>query len=385
MSTSSSKYLWIVGVAVVIIGVTAYFGVRHTPPAAPGPTVSEGSTFSVSVPTGTTVKGPVTATFTDAGPHGWHPVSGGAAIYMGYDSTTGLTYDAPATQNADGSYSVTAPQDACGYIIQSSQEANAGPKVLQVTLKDADGKVIAGASPSTYNLVCDKYTLNVKIKASKDPVLPDGADQSIVTANLSVTGPAQFINGTRIKPGQQKITLTTPLGLVMVHFNNSLGVIAPSPANVKTDLAGDAIVTVSSSDAGIDKVQAQATGIGDAIINVHFPPKLTGVSEVFVPPTSPTNYQMATIPANPKDLTFEWAFLPAPGNSCGHMTGPLSGLSLSKNGFYHGPEKAYPNGCPEDWEHASQVKVTVTDKDGQSDTKTFSARAFEGQGVVKLP
>jgi hypothetical protein len=377
---------WIVGVAVIIIGAAAYFGVRHTPPASSGPVGTESSAFTVSVPTGASIKGPVTATFTDAGPHGWHPVSGGAAIYMAYDATTGLTYDAPAAPSADGkSYTVAAPEEACGYVIQSNLEAPAGPKVLKVVLKDADGNVIAGASPSTFNLTCDKYTLKVTIKASQDPVLPNGIDQSVITANLSVTGPAQFINGTRIKLGQPKPTLTTPLGLVMVHFNTSLGSLVPAPSNVKTDLAGDAVVTVSSDDAGIAKVTAQATGIGDASINVHFPPKLTGVSEIFVPPTSPTNYQMSTIPANPKDLTISWVFIPAPGNSCGHMTGPLSGLGLSKNGFYHGPEKSYPNGCPEDWEHASQVKVTVTDKDGQSDVKTFSARDFEGQGVVKLP
>lgn len=382
----SKLAFWIAGVAVVVIGAAAYFGVRHTPPAGSGPSGTESSTLTVSVPAGTSVKGPVTATFYDAGPHGWHPVSGGAAIYMAYDSTAGLSYNAPATPSADGkSYTVTVPSNACGYIIQSSQEASVGPKVLKVTLKDGDGNVIAGASPSTYNLTCDKYILKVTIKASKDPVLPDGVDQSVVTANLSVTGPAQFVNGVRIKPGEPKPILTTPLGLVMVHFNNGLGAIAPSPANVKTDLAGDAVVTVSSADAGIDKVQAQATGIGDAIVNVHFPPKITGVTETFVQPVSPTNYQMATIPANPKDLTFGWAFIPAPGNSCGHMTGPASGLGLSKNGFFHGPEKNYPNGCPEEWEHASQIKVTVTDKDGQSDTKTFSARDFEGKGLVKLP
>jgi len=382
-----SKFVWwIVGVAVVVIGAAAYFGVRHTPSASPGPAGAENSALTVSIPAGASVKGPVTAVFYDAGPHGWHAVSGGAATYMAYDSTTGLSYSAPATPNADGkSYTVTVPTDACGYIIQSSQETSAGPKVLKVSLKDADGKVIEGASPSTYNLTCDKYTLKVTINASKDPVLPDGVDQSTVTANLSVTGPAQFVNGIRIKPGQSKPILTTPLGLVMVHFNNSLGTIVPNPANVKTDLAGDAVVTVSSADAGIDKVQAQATGIGDAIVDVHFPPKITGVTEVFVQPVSPTNYSVATIPANPKDLTFTWAFIPAPGNSCGHMTGPASGLGLSKNGFFHGPEKSYPNGCPEDWEHASKIKVTVTDKDGQSDTKTFSTRDFEGQGLVKLP
>lgn len=202
---------------------------------------------------------------------------------------------------------------------------------------------------------------------------------------MSVTGPAQFINGTRIKPGQPKIILTTPLGLVMVHFNNSLGVIAPSPANVKTDRAGDAMVTVSSMDAGIDKVQAQATGIGDAIINVHFPPTITGVAENFVQPNSPTNYQMTTVPANPKDLTFDWALIRPAGPACGNLTGPASGMGLSKNGFFHGPTKDFPDGCDEKYEMATQIRVTVTDKDGQSDAQTFSARAFEGQGVVKLP
>ena len=170
-----------------------------------------------------------------------------------------------------------------------------------------------------------------------------------------------------------------------VHFNTSLGVLAPSPANVKTDLSGNASVTVTSADAGIAKVMAQASGVGDAQVNVHFMPKITAVKEDFVEPVSPTNYQIKTIPANPKDLTIDWKFLPAPGLTCGSLTGPASGLALVKNGFFHGPTDAFPNGCPEDWEHASQIQVTVTDKDGDSDTKTFSARNFEGQGFVNLP
>ena len=190
-TSMKSKFVWwIVGVAVVVIGAAAYFGVRHTPPASSGPSGAEGSVLDVSVPAGTSVKGPVTATFYDAGPHGWHPVSGGAAIYMAYDSTTGLSYNAPVEQIGEGaSYVVTVPTDMCGYIIQSNLEAPAGPKVLKVTLKDADGKIIEGASPSTYNLTCDKYTLKVTIKSSKDPVLPDGADQSVVTATwISASG-----------------------------------------------------------------------------------------------------------------------------------------------------------------------------------------------------
>jgi len=222
--------------------------------------------------------------------------------------------------------------------------------------------------------------------ASKDPVLPDGADQSTVTATLWVHGPAQFINGQKIRAGQQKPMLDTPLGLVPVQFTTDLGILnPPSPAKVTTDLAGKASVTISSSDAGIASVRAIALSIGDAIQKVHFPPKIKAVKMDFVQPQSPTNYQMQTIPANAKDLTFDWTFIPAAGNNCGSLTGPANGKGLSKNGFFHGPSNSFPNGCPETWEMASQMKVTVTDKDGQSDTKTFGARAFEGQGFVPLP
>ncbi len=383
-------FSWIVGVAVVVVGCVAYFGVRSAPPKSNNLSGSEGTQITISYPkTSSAASGPVTASFYDAGEHGWQAVNNGAATYVAYDTAKGLSYTSAAQAlpdvNGESSYTVQVPQGICGLIIQSSQEQAAPPKTLEVTLIGADGKAIPGAHPTKFDLKCDRYTLNVKIKSSKDPVLPDGADQSTVTANLSVTGPAQFVNGVRVKPTDPKITLTSPLGLVMVHFDNSLGTIAPNPANVKTDFSGDAVVTVSSVDAGIDKVQAIATGIGDAIINVHFSPKITGVTENFVQPNSPTNYQMSTIPANPKDLTFDWEIIRPAGPICGNLTGPASGLGESKNGFFHGPTKDFPNGCDETYEMATKIKVTVTDKDGQSDSKTFSARAFEGQGLVKLP
>jgi len=227
--------------------------------------------------------------------------------------------------------------------------------------------------------------LKATIKANPEKLLADGIAVSTVTANFSVTGPAKFINGKRIPKSQTPIILTTPLGLMGVHFGTNLGVLVPNPANVKTNLSGDASVTITSAEAGIAKVIAQASGVGDAQINVHFMPKITAVKEDFVEPVSPTNYQIQTIPANPKDLTIDWKFLPAPGNNCGHMTGDLTGLGLVKNGFYHGPQDGYQNGCPEAWEQASHIEVTATDKDGDSDTKTFPARALEGQGFVKLP
>lgn len=391
MNPQKSKFgIWIVGVAVVAIGAALYFGVRSAPPKSNNPTGAEGSSFVMTVPQGTAAaNGPVTASFYDANEHGWQAVQGGGGDYVSFDSTKGLTYTSPATATTDAtgatSYTITVPQGMCGLIIQSSQEMAAPPKTLEVTLLGADGKPLPGVAPMKFDLKCDKYTLNIKVVASKDPVLPDGADTSVVTATLTVTGPAQFVNGTRVKPSDPKITLTSPLGLVMVHFDTSLGNVMPNPANVKTDLSGNASVTVSSADAGIDKVQAIATGIGDAIVNVHFPPKITGVMMNFVQPVSPTNYQMSTIPANPKDLTFDWAFIPAPGPACGNLTGPATGVGQSKNGFFHGPTKDFPNGCDEKYEMASKIKVTVTDKDGQSETKTFGARAFEGQGVVKLP
>lgn len=392
------KYTWkifkyVFGLVVIVIAVLVALplfsnknsnGFSVSPASGP-----EGTQITVSYPkpqsappSGTTVK------FFDAGEHGWVAVNNGAATYVTYDTKKGLGYTAPASvataPDANHvSYTATIPSGICGLIIQSAQAPAAPPKSIAVSVVGPDGKELAGTG--YFNVICDKYTLKVTIKSSKDPVLPDGADQATVTATLTVTGPAQFINGKRLKPSDPKITLTSPLGLVMVHFNNSLGTIAPNPANVKTDLNGDAFVTVSSADAGIDKVQAIASGIGDAIVNVHFPPKITGVAENFVQPNSPTNYQMATIPANPKDLTFDWELIRPAGAACGNLTGPASGLGESTNGFFHGPTDAFQDGCDQKYEFATNVKVTVTDRDNQSESKTFSARAFEGRGVVKLP
>ena len=346
----------------------------------------EGGQILLSVPDNSTLpNGPVTATFYDAGPHGWHAVQSGGGTYIQYDGTTGLTYTAAATKDASGSYATIVPDDMCGDIILPQGATPPVPKKIQVTLTGADGKPVTGIPAVTFDLKCDIYTLAATIKANPDKLLADGIAFSTVTANFSVTGPAKFVNGKRIPRSEKPIILTTPLGLMEVHFNTSLGVLAPNPANVKTDLSGNASVTVTSNDAGIAKVMAQASGVGDAQVNVHFMPKITAVKQDFVPPTSPTNYQLQTIPANPKDLTIDWKFLPAPGVNCGHLTGPASGLGLAKNGFYHGPQKNYEDGCPEEWEHASKIQVTVTDKDGGSDTKTFSARDLEGQGFVKLP
>jgi hypothetical protein len=328
--------------------------------------------------------GVVTATFYDAGAHGWHAVQSGGT-YIQYDGTTGLKLTSTATKDASGSYTATVPDDMCGDVILPQGATPPAPKVIQVTLTDANGQPIPGAPPTTFELKCDIYTLNATIKAIPDKLLADGVSASAVTANFSVTGPAKFVNGQRIPRSQKPIILTTPLGLMEVHFNTSLGVLVPNPANVKTDLSGNASVTVTSADAGIAKVLAQASGVGDAQVNVHFMPKIVAVKQDFVQPISPTNYQIKTIPANPKDLTIDWKFLPAPGTICGNLTGPATGLGLFKNGFFHGPQDKYPDGCPEEWEHASQVEVTVTDKDGGSDTKTFGARAFEGKGFVNLP
>ena len=303
--------------------------------------VQEGTEITMAVPKSVFVPAGATVKFYDAGEHGFYSVNNGAATYVAYDPKTGLSYSAPAgtvpSTGSNLSFTATVPEGICGLIIQSAQEHPAPPKVLEVSLVGPDGKVLASGS---FNLICDKYTLKVTIKASKDPVLPDGADQSTVTANLSVTGPAQYINGKKVKLTDPKIMLTTPLGLTMVHFDNSLGNIAPNPANVKTDLNGDASVVVSSVDAGIDKVQAIAQGIGDAIINVHFPPKITGVQEDFVQPNSPTNYQISTIPQNPKDLTFDWTIIRPAGLTCGSLTGAATGM-LVKNGFFHARPKTF--------------------------------------------
>lgn len=257
------------------------------------------------------------------------------------------------------------------------------PKVVSVALVGDDGNVIPGTEGS-FSVTCDVFTLSIKTVASQDPVLPDGKDSSVVTATLTVRGPAQFINGQRIAPGQQKPVIETPLGRLPVEFTTDLGALAPNPSKVTTDLSGQASVTITSADAGIASVRAIALSVGDAKQQVHFPPVITAVKMDFVPPTSPTNYQLKTIPQNPKDLTIDWKFIPAAGLTCGHMTGALSGKGLAANGFYHGPQDGYPEGCPEAWEHASTIQVTATDKDGQTATKTFGARSSEGQGFVNL-
>lgn len=391
---STKGIVWTAVVLFLVVGgiVVGMKKKTNNPSVKPtGSTASQSGTpegGSVLVPVGnnfTAPAGTVTAVLYDAGAHGWHAVQGGGGAYMQYDGTTGLKYKTTATKAASGGYSITVPDDICGDVILPQGAPPPAPKVIEVTLTGADGKPLAGVPTFKFDLKCDVYKLKASIKSSKDPVLPDGIDSSTVTANFSVTGPAKFINGQRISRSQAPIVLTTPLGLMEVHFNTSLGVLTPNPANVKTDLSGNASVDVSSADAGIAKVMAQASGVGDAQINVHFIPKITAVKEDFVEPNSPTNYEIKTIPANPKDLTVAWQFLPAPGNNCGSLTGPASGLGLNKNGFFHGPTKEFPDGCPVPWEMASNMKVTVTDKDGQSDTKTFTARGFEGQGFVPLP
>ncbi len=327
---------------------------------------------------------PASVKFYDAGEHGWYTVNNGAATYVAYDSTKGLAYTATAKINGTN-YAATVPDGICGLIIQPAQAPAIPPKVLEVSIVGSDGQPIPGTKPAKFQLVCDKYTLKAKIVANPDKVLPDGVSQSTITANFTVTGPAQFINGKRIPHSAPSITLTTPLGLMMVNFHTNFGNLSPTPSNVKTDLSGNAVVTITSADAGIAKVQAVAGGVGDAIVNVHFEPKITGVQENFVEPVSPTNYQIFTIPANSKDLTFDWALIRPAGPICGNLTGPASGKGLSKNGFFHGPTNSFPNGCDDKYEMATNIKVTVTDKDGQSDSKIFSARALEGKGLVKLP
>lgn len=388
------KWIFLIGVAVVGLGFAGYI-VSHKIPGGSGAVSPssgpEGTQVTLTYPSNISLPDGAMLKFTDPGEHGYYPVKSGGGMYVSYDPTMGLTYKATGTTGSDPknqkNKTITGaiPQDVCGLVIVSSQDAAAPPKILNVEVVGPNGNSIPGMPTGKFSLICDKYTLNVKMTSSKDPVLPDGVDQSTITANLSVKGPAQYVNGVRIKPGGSKITLTTPLGLVMVNFNTNFGILnPPAPTNVKTDLNGDATVTISSPDAGIARVRATALGVGDTFVDVHFKPIITGVSEVFVQPSSPTNFQMTTIPANSKDLTFDWKFIPAPGNNCGHLTGAATGLGLSANGYYHGPSDGYPNGCPEDWEFASQMQVTVTDKDGQSDSKTFPLRSYEGQGVVKL-
>ena len=392
------KHIWqrllYPAVAIVVIGFLAILvarGVMHGTSSVSGAFSpvdgAEGSRVTVTIPSGTTLPSPVTATFSDAGEHGFIAVKSGGGMYMTYDPTTGLSYKVPAASagsDASGQkFTFTVPEGICGYIVKSDLEPSPAPKIVKVTLTGPDGQPIAGAPTADFAMKCDTYTLSVKTVASKDPVLPDGADQSTVTATLSVTGPAQFINGERIKPGGQKIMLTTPLGLIFVNFTTDLGVLAPNPSKLKTALDGTASVTITSNDAGIASVRAAALAVSDSKQQIHFKPKITAVKMDFVQPVSPTNYELQTIPKNAKDLDFTWKFTYA-GPPCGNMTGPLTGKNLLKNGYFHGPANGHAEGCPEENEKASKVTVTVMDKDGQSDTKTFGARAYEGQGFVGL-
>src|ERR1700687_3336016 len=53
----------------------------------------EGGQVSLPVPSNFSAPtGPVTATFYDAGAHGWHAVQSGGGTYMQYDGTTGQKY-----------------------------------------------------------------------------------------------------------------------------------------------------------------------------------------------------------------------------------------------------------------------------------------------------
>ncbi len=374
--------------AIIVVGAIAYTvsaGWKNESNSIAPAEGKEGSDVTITVPKGTHFPTPVTAVFTDSGEHGFVSKQNGGGIYMTYDESKGLTYKSTTAttasdQNGNQTFLFTVPDGICGYIIKSDLEPNPPPKYVTVTLTGPDGEPLLGAPTATYGVKCDTYTLSVKINTSKDPVLPDGVDLATVSANLSVTGPAQFINGKKIPPGSSKIMLTTPLGNVDVEFTTDLGSLNPAaPAKVRTDLAGNASVTVSSSDAGIASVRATALAIGDAKQQIHFKPNIAAVKEDFIPPNSPTNYELQTIPKNAKDLNFTWT-LNYPGGGCGSLTGGLAGKNLLKNAFYHGPQGNFTDGCPEAQEMTSTITVTVTDKDGQSDTKTFTARGFEGQG-----
>src|ERR1043166_6627383 len=252
------KKLLYPAVAIIAVGAIAYVVSVgwHTGASAPKAEGSEGATVSVPLPQGTSPRAPLTASFVDPGEHGFVSVKSGGGIYMTYDPKTNLEYKSTASVDAGGVH-VTIPDGICGYIVKSNLEPNPPPKYVNVTVKDADGNIVPGMEKVSVAVKCDTYTLAVKINTSKDPVLPDGADQATVTANLSVTGPAQYVNGQKVKPGAPKVTLTTPLGLIDVEFTTDLGTLnPPSPAKVRTDLSGNASVTITSTDAGIASVRA---------------------------------------------------------------------------------------------------------------------------------
>jgi hypothetical protein len=135
----------------------------------------EGGQVTIPAPsTGAMPTGAVTATFYDAGAHGWHAVQSGGGNYMQYDGTTGLKYTATATKDASGSYSATVPDDICGDVILPQGAPAPAPKVIEVTLTGSDGKPLPGTTPTKFDLKCDVYTLAATIKANPDKLLADG-------------------------------------------------------------------------------------------------------------------------------------------------------------------------------------------------------------------
>src|SRR5690349_20634488 len=137
------KHIWETlfhpAVVIVVVGILAIlaaaFWLRGGESAkeimkGPAQGTPEGGQVTVAVPSGVTLPSPVTATFHDAGEHGFIAVKSGGGIYMTYDPATGLDYKAQASSAAGGKVTVTIPDGICRYIVKSDLEPNPKPKIV---------------------------------------------------------------------------------------------------------------------------------------------------------------------------------------------------------------------------------------------------------------
>ncbi len=246
----------------------------------------------------------------DPGVHGW-VIMHGAGDWVQWDSRSKLQYFASAKAAGNPSerdaYTAKVPFGICGILIKSKQatvtklptgliQSGITP-VPSGFAKTTSGVAIIGKGMTVYpaktkpakrlqvwlfgqpgprgkfGLICDKYTMNVKVKAHPKKVTVPPAGSSLVTARFSIKGPAQFLNGKRITDPKKRPTQETPFRALGVYFKINPGkwTLAPLPGvTVLTDGNGVATATVTSAVSGAALIQAIATGLGDGHAKVTF-------------------------------------------------------------------------------------------------------------------